>query len=54
MEDYGHELGGLELSHIAEVPVFDQDEHDFDFSDENTSIKNNLIQWLNDSVMHED
>ena len=21
IEDYGHELGGLELSHIAEVPI---------------------------------
>lgn len=54
IEDYGHELGGLELSHIAEVPVFDQDEYDFDFSDENTSIKNNLIQWLNENATADD
>ena len=50
-EDWGHELGGLELTHIAEVPVFDQDEYDLDFSDEHTTIKDNLIQWLNKQVM---
>ena len=54
MEDYGHELGGLELSHIADVLVFYQDEYDFDFSDQDTTIMDNLKQWLNEQFLQED
>jgi|SaaInlStandDraft_1057018.scaffolds.fasta_scaffold10634_4 hypothetical protein len=53
IEDYGHELGGLELSHIVEVPVYDNDDYDFDFPDEKSTPLEKLKQWLNDEVVND-
>jgi hypothetical protein len=46
--------GPLGLSHIAKVPVFDQDIYDFDFSDAYITIKDNLMQWLINNVTDDD
>lgn len=54
IEDYGHELGGLELSHIAEVPINDQDEYASNTSDKGAIIIENLKQWLINNATDDD
>lgn len=54
IKDYGHKLGGLELSHIVDVPVYDQDEYDFDPSDKDATIMENLRQWLDKKATDSD
>ena len=50
IEDYGHELGGLELSHIVEVPVYDYEDGD----DEVEELMENIEYWLNEEVVYDD
>ena len=50
IEDYGHELGGLELSRIVEVPVYDYEDGD----DEVEELMENIEYWLNEEVVYDD
>ena len=50
IEDYGHELGGLELSHIVEVLVYDYEDGD----DEVEELMENIEYWLNEEVVYDD
>ena len=50
IEDYGHELGGLELSCIVEVLVYDYEDGD----DEVEELMENIEYWLNEEVVYDD
>ena len=50
IEDYGHELGGLELSRIVEVLVYDYEDGD----DEVEELMENIKYWLNEEVAYDD
>ena len=53
IQEFDHELGGLELSHIVDVPIYDNDDYDFDFPDEKSTPLEKLKQWLNDEVVND-